>query len=325
MDVMDVRTKEITHPAVDILPLDGAPNNIILRKLYFFEIMSIRALSSMSNRDIIDHSRKRNVFEKVLISIVMKIPFEKILNDRKLKYYLEKRMKSYSVKESRYIGCLMGAYRTKQMVPKDWFGNGEGYVFEDLLVNGPVDYSNYLKQMYGDYMKMPDDETIKSKIHYKIVEKMKNKIGFTAGTFDMFHIGHLNLLKEAKKNCQYLIVGVNKDNLVSTYKKKLPLIPEDERAEIINALAYVDEVYLMDTLDKMEAFKRFHFDVIFIGSDWQGSERYKMEEKRMEDVGVAITYIPYTSEISSTMLAHRILENELTRTSFQRKIKELNK
>ena len=138
----------------------------------------------------------------------------------------------------------------------------------------------------------------------------KHRLGFTAGTYDMFHVGHLNLLKKAKEQCQYLIVGVNKDELVVSYKHKLPLIPEKERAEIIKSIKYVDEVHLMDTLDKMDAFAEFHFDVIFIGSDWQGSERYEREELKMAEVGIEIRYIPYTTNISSTILAHRILENE---------------
>jgi len=157
-----------------------------------------------------------------------------------------------------------------------------------------------------------------------MIEVMKKyRTGFTAGTFDMFHAGHLNLIKKAKERCQYLIVGVNRDNLVSSYKNKFPLIPESERAEIVEAITYVDEVHLMDSLDKMEAFKKFHFDVIFIGSDWQGSERYLEEEARMSSVGTEIEYIPYTTEISSTILAYRILESELTRKSFQKKMEEL--
>ena len=151
----------------------------------------------------------------------------------------------------------------------------------------------------------------------------KYRIGFTAGTFDMFHAGHLNLLKQAKEKCQYLIVGINRDDLVASYKKKIPLIPEVERAEIVEAITYVDEVHLMDSLDKMEAFKKFHFDTVFIGSDWQGSDRYLEEEARLAEVGTDIEYIPYTTEISSTILAYRILESELTRTSFQEKLAEL--
>lgn len=146
---------------------------------------------------------------------------------------------------------------------------------------------------------------------------MSEKIGFTAGTYDMFHVGHLNLLKRAKQNCDKLIVGVNKSSLVESYKGKSPLIAENQRLEIVQAIKYVDEAYLMDTLDKMAAFERFHFNTVFIGSDYKGSDRYKKEEQRLGKVGVTIEYLDYTSEISSTILSERIINNELNRKYYK--------
>lgn len=146
---------------------------------------------------------------------------------------------------------------------------------------------------------------------------MIEKIGFTAGTYDMFHVGHLNLLKRAKQHCDKLIVGVNKSSLVESYKGKSPLIVEEQRLEIVQAIRYVDEAYLMDSLDKMVAYEIFKFNTVFIGSDYKGSERYKKEEMRLAEVGVTIEYLDYTSEISSTILSERIINNELNRKYYK--------
>lgn len=150
----------------------------------------------------------------------------------------------------------------------------------------------------------------------------KYRVGFTAGTFDMFHVGHLNLLKSAKAQCEHLIVGVNRDSLVKIYKKKEPLIDENQRLEIVKNIRHVDEVYLMDTLDKRSAWNMFNFDVVFIGSDYKNSSRYKKEENNMNEIGVEIVYIPYTMGVSSTLLAKRIIRNEITSEFYQNEIEQ---
>lgn len=170
MRVREIRTGEITNPAVDILPLDGSPNNLLFRKIYYFKIMSLRALISLSYKDNIDKLRKRNMIEKLVIRIGLLIPFNKIFNPHQLKIKIDKNMKKYEMSNSRYSGCLMGAYRTNQMVPTEWFSKGTRYKFEDIYVNGPKDYENYLTQMYGDFMKMPSQEKIREKIHYELLE-----------------------------------------------------------------------------------------------------------------------------------------------------------
>ncbi|MEB6053357.1 adenylyltransferase/cytidyltransferase family protein [Enterococcus gallinarum] len=141
----------------------------------------------------------------------------------------------------------------------------------------------------------------------------KYSTGFTAGTFDMFHVGHLNLLKRAKSMCDKLIVGVNSDLLVESYKNKSPLINQEERLEIVSAIKYVDDVKLMHNLDKVDAFKKYQFDVVFIGSDYKGSERYLKAEKELEKNGVKLEFLDYTTHVSSTILSKRILENEMNR------------
>lgn len=107
----------------------------------------------------------------------------------------------------------------------------------------------------------------------------KYKVGYTTGVFDLFHIGHLNILKNAKARCDFLIVGVSTDELVLSYKFKTPVIPFHERLEIVKAVRYVDKVVPQVTMDKLDAWKKYHFDVVFHGSDWKGSELYEDIEK----------------------------------------------
>lgn len=137
---------------------------------------------------------------------------------------------------------------------------------------------------------------------------MKKVVGFTAGAFDMFHVGHLNLLKNAKARCDYLIVGVNTDELIASYKSKIAVVPLDERIQIVSAIKYVDEVIPVDTLDKEIMWNKKKFDVVFIGDDWKGSERWNQTEKVMREHGVDVVYLPYTTGITSTLLREKLIE-----------------
>ena len=139
----------------------------------------------------------------------------------------------------------------------------------------------------------------------------KYKIGFVQGVFDLFHIGHLNLLERAKSHCDYLIVGVNSDELVMQYKKKQPVICVEERMRIIGALKIVDKVVKMDDRDKIKAAKENGFNVIFMGDDWKGTDFYNQMEKELkEKVNVDIVYFPYTNSTSSTILTNFIKKYE---------------
>ena len=130
----------------------------------------------------------------------------------------------------------------------------------------------------------------------------KKIIGYTTGVFDMFHIGHLNILKRAKEQCDYLIVGVSTDEVVEEYKKKTPIIKFEERIAIVEAIKYVDEVVPQTTMDKMEAWKQLKFDVMFHGSDWKGSEIYNHIIEKFNNVGVKVIFLPHTEGVSSTLL-----------------------
>ena len=124
----------------------------------------------------------------------------------------------------------------------------------------------------------------------------------------MFHIGHLNLIRNAKRHCDYLIVGVNKDELVESYKNKRPIIPLEERVEIVRAIRYVDEVIATDTLDKTKIWEKVHFDEIYIGDDWKGNERWEKTGKEMEQLGAKLVFLPYTKDTSSTMLREKLTQ-----------------
>lgn len=131
----------------------------------------------------------------------------------------------------------------------------------------------------------------------------KYKIGYTTGVFDMFHIGHLNILKKAKEQCDYLVVGVSTDEVVKTYKHKLPIIPFEERIAIVQELRCVDKAVPQTSMDKMKAWKEIGFQALFHGSDWQGSEMYNKLVDEFSSVGVDVVFLPHTDGISSTLLS----------------------
>lgn len=134
----------------------------------------------------------------------------------------------------------------------------------------------------------------------------KYKTGYTTGVFDLFHIGHLNILKRAKEQCEYLIVGVSTDELVMEYKNKFPVIPFEERKQIVEAIKYVDEVVPQTDRDKIGSFKKYKFDVMIVGDDWKGNELFIQTEKYLNEKGAYVEYIPYTKHISSTILREKV-------------------
>lgn len=134
----------------------------------------------------------------------------------------------------------------------------------------------------------------------------KYKIGYTQGTYDLFHIGHLNLLNNAKAQCDYLIVGVNSDRLVKEYKNKDTVIKQNDRARIVENIKAVDKVYITDTLDKNIVAEHIKFDAIFIGSDWQNDERWKKTQVEMKEKGIDVVFLPHTDGISTTIINEKI-------------------
>lgn len=131
-------------------------------------------------------------------------------------------------------------------------------------------------------------------------------IGYTTGVFDMFHIGHLNILRRAKERCDYLIVGVSTDECVESYKHRTPIIPYNQRSAIVAAIKYVDEVVPQVSMDKLEFLKQRHFDVMFHGDEWKGTELYNRYEQEFALYDARIEYLAHTQGISSTILRDKI-------------------
>lgn len=126
-------------------------------------------------------------------------------------------------------------------------------------------------------------------------------IGYTTGVFDLFHIGHLNMLRNARALCDKLIVGVTTDEAVA-YKNKKAVIPFQERMEIVRSLRCVDAVVVQQDHDKLEAWKRLRFDIVFVGDDWYQAANWQDYEKKLGEVGVRVVYFPYTKGTSSTLI-----------------------
>ena len=133
-------------------------------------------------------------------------------------------------------------------------------------------------------------------------------VGYTTGVYDLFHIGHLNLLKNAKGMCDKLIVGVARDEIV-TYKPRKIVIPFEERIEIVRSIKYVDVAIPQDSIDveyKFEMWKKLHFNVIFTGDDWFGVKRWQELDEKFRPVGVNVVYFPYTKGVSSTVISQAL-------------------
>lgn len=126
-------------------------------------------------------------------------------------------------------------------------------------------------------------------------------LGYTTGVFDLFHIGHLNLIKNAKGLCDKLIVGVSTDELVR-YKHKSPVIPFHERIEILRSIKYVDAAIPQNELDKIEAWKKIRFDVLFVGDDWFNDDKWRHYESFLTEHHARVVYFPYTQGTSSTLI-----------------------
>lgn len=133
----------------------------------------------------------------------------------------------------------------------------------------------------------------------------KEIIGYTAGVYDMFHIGHLNLLNNCKGMCDRLIVGVTTDELVN-YKGKQSIIPFEERIKIVQSIKCVDAVVPQYDMNKLEMCLKLKVDVMFVGDDWYGTEKWEKYEEEFSRHGIKIVYFPYTKGISSTILAEKI-------------------
>ncbi len=186
----------------------------------------------------------------------------------------------------------------KMFVGSDWKGTPQWNAFEKQLAPHGV-----------EIVYLPHTDGISSSILRETLGLSKTgggrndiSIGYTTGVYDMFHIGHLNIIRRSKQECDYLIVGVSTDECVEGYKHHTPVVPYAERAAIVAAIKYVDEVVPQITMDKTEYLKHRHFDVMFHGDEWKGTELYNNYEKEFAKYGARIEYLSHTEGISSSML-----------------------
>lgn len=136
------------------------------------------------------------------------------------------------------------------------------------------------------------------------------KIGYTSGVYDMFHVGHLNVIERAKKYCDFLIVGVTTDELCFKRKHKIPIINQSDRLRIVQAIRYVDKAIYQETMNKIDIVKKYHVDVVFVGSDWKGTPSWNQYEKEFSECGCSVIYLDHTDGISSTILREKLNEQD---------------
>ncbi|WP_328994659.1 adenylyltransferase/cytidyltransferase family protein [Kribbella sp. NBC_01245] len=132
---------------------------------------------------------------------------------------------------------------------------------------------------------------------------------YASGVFDMFHIGHLNILRRARRHCDHLVVGVATDDYVRQAKGRAPIVPFDDRREIVASIRGVDETVVDESEDKTIAWSRRHFDAIVKGDDWHGTPKGERLQLAMADLGVAVIYLPYTPHTSSSLLRARLTDS----------------
>ena len=141
-------------------------------------------------------------------------------------------------------------------------------------------------------------------------KEKKYKIGYTDGVYDLFHVGHLNMIQTAKTYCEYLVVGVHGDDVVEEYKNRKPIINEKERRRIVESIKGVDRAEINRFRDKLKLWELYHFDVVFIGDDWKGTERWNNFEKVLGEINVDVVYVPYTKGISTTEIREKIMDGD---------------
>lgn len=134
--------------------------------------------------------------------------------------------------------------------------------------------------------------------------------GYTAGVYDLFHAGHLNILQKAKSQCDYLIVGVNTSEGTYKYKGRRPIVDDDDRLAVVQNIKCVDEAHLVENNSKLEALERFNYDVIFVGDDHKGEPSWVELENTLAEQGKKVVYFPYTKGVSTTELLKKIRDTK---------------
>lgn len=301
---------------MDIMPIDGVPSNKIV---YYIHRLKLKVTFRMITRMVYEKNtitEKRDV--RTVVKALITSLFFTLNSVESLKRRYVKLNKRYDFDTSRFLGrtWLMGTHDGMQAAARYYqedFSDYEELLFEDTAIRMPIGYDRYLSSLYPNYMTLPPKDKqaprhndgiidLNRSYKYYAAKKQGKTIGYTAGCYDMFHIGHLNILKQAKQHCDYLIVGVNSDKAMYSYKKKYPVISESERMAIVDATKYVDEVILVNDTDKMVAYEQHEYDTIFVGDDHKGEPKWTELEKKLAKHGSKVHYFGYTGHTSSTKL-----------------------
>jgi lipopolysaccharide cholinephosphotransferase len=299
---------------IDIFPFDEYP---VEKKDFYKQKKKKQMLERIMKNKY--HQSYEGIKEKTVNLIYSSII--KIVGYKKLYAIFEKECSKYNYKGNGLVSNLSFTYgREKYAHKREYFTNLTTHKFHYLDVNIPVEYDKILTKQYGNYneyvigtsthgnLYMSADKPYKEYLKELREKKMKKyKIGYTTGVFDMFHVGHLNILERAKEQCEYLIVGVSTDELVQSEKNKTPIIPYYERAKIVESIKFVDKVVPQVNKDKIEAYEKYKFDVMFVGDDWRGKEIFVKAEAELKKRGSTVVYFPYTTGTSSTILREKVL------------------
>lgn len=207
---------------------------------------------------------------------------------------------AFSFDEINYLSLMMVDHQVHfHVIPR----------YEKACVLNGNDYTDEFYPAPADINAAIDIENIELQVLAFLKEVNSRKIiGYTTGVYDLFHVGHLNVLKSAKSFCDYLIVGVTSDDLSLSRKSKLPIISLTERMEIVRNIKFVDEVVIQETMDKFDAWSRLKFNRMFVGDDWKGTDKWNQLELEFGKLGVDIVYFSYTDSTSSTKIRHLIEE-----------------
>ncbi len=304
---------------IDIMPLDGVPEEYIKYQIHMRLLEVIMRINSavMYAKLHDDVSGFKCRLKKYLGRI-----WGVFFSNTSLKRRYVALASKYQFDESKYLArtWLVGSHDGLQAKARYFQEDFDGHVdmpFEDTIMRMPKGYDRYLSALYPNYMTLPPKEKqvprhsggivdLGHSYRYHVAKREGKKIGYTAGCYDLFHIGHMNLLRRAKNECDYLIVGVNADEAMYSYKQKYPVIPEDERIDIVAGLRCVDEVVLVTDTDKYEAYKKHEYDVIFVGDDHKGEPTWIELEDKLAKKDSKVHYFGYTKHISSSKLRENL-------------------
>ncbi len=302
---------------VDVMPLDGVPSNYVHYRIHRMLLRTLYNLNYVANQKNSFSWSPKNII--LTAGSALLAPFNRRGFFNREFHKLNSRFK---FDDSAYLARTWwftshDGMQTATRYHKEDFSNAVEMSFEDTVMRMPVGYDRYLSSLYPSYMTPPPKEKqvphyfdgiidLNNSFTYHIAVRDGKRIGYTAGCYDLFHIGHMNLLRRAKEACDYLIVGVNSDEAMYSYKKKRPVIPEDERVSIVRGLRCVDEVVLVTDTDKYEAYKKHKYDVIFVGDDHKGEPKWVELEKKLAKKGSRVHYFGYTKHISSSKLRENL-------------------